>query len=547
MKHQNQLFKIFALLVLFASSVCSTALFAQSESTKTMTITVVAVDEEGNQTTQTIIKEGDEVDENNIEAEIDALIAEMNQDHGQLEIDVNVEIEDNSDTGQGGNEMIEEERTITIDMSGDDTQMMIIDTENDELDAETRKKLEKALEGTDIDLDDLLNGNVNGEGPQRRMRIKKMHKDTPSNKAFLGVYVSADTTPGGRADTDGIYIDVVEDSAAEKAGLKNGDIIHTIDGKKVADFNSLVEVISNYEAGDVVKINYTRAGNSQTVEATLMGRKRHAMSSWKSKHGKQHNFKKGKFSSCDPNDPSTWPAGCCEGGNKPVGCCSKKANDKARLGVYLEEGDFDGAKVSGVIEGSDAEKAGIEEGAIIQKVGKTKIQNVDELIDAIQGYKIGDEAKIHWVNGSNKNKKKVTFTKAVRKSSGCCSGRNPQNNITEKKVIIRKKEIESRKEVIEEAEEDSSLPSFLNLNTIELFPNPTDGKITVKFTINNKEATKVELIDVAGKAIYSEFNTDFDGSYSNEIDLTGNPEGVYILSISQNDKTFTEKIIFNKN
>ena len=41
-------------------------------------------------------------------------------------------------------------------------------------------------------------------------------------------------------------------------------------------------------------------------------------------------------------------------------------------------------------------------------------------------------------------------------------------------------------------------------------------------------------------------NPDFDGSYSKEIDLTGNPEGVYILSISQNESVFTEKIIFNK-
>ncbi len=530
MKHQNRLYKIFTLIVIFALSFCTTSLFAQSDATKTMTITIVAVDQEGNQTTHKIVRQGDEVDEENIQSEIDAMLADLDVEN--LQVDVNVEIED----GNNGNERVEEEKTITIDMEGNETQMTIIDMDIDELDAETRKKLEEALEGTDIDLDDLLNESENGENPHQKMRIKKMYKNTPSNKAFLGVYVSPKTSPDANNNSEGILIQVVKDSAAEKAGLKNGDRMNTIDGKKVADFNSLVKVLSTYEPGDVVKINYTRAGDVQTTEATLTGPRKN-----------NHQSKKRKFSSCDPNNPSTWPAGCCEGGEKPVGCCTKKVDDdKARLGVYLENGDFEGAKVSDIVKGSVAEKAGMKAGDVITKVGKTKIQNEDELIDAIGAYKIGDEAKIHWVNGSSKNKKKVTFTKTVRKSKGCCSGATPQNNRVEKKVIIRKKKLENGKEIIEEAVENNNPISFLNLNSIEIFPNPTDGIITVKFAIDNQEATTIELIDVTGRAIFSEINPDFDGSYSKEIDLTGNPEGVYILSISQNDKTFTEKIIFNK-
>ncbi len=534
MKHQNQRFKIFTLFIVFALSFCSITINAQNESSKTMTITVVAVDQEGNQTTHTIVKEGDEVIEENIEGEIDALIAELHEGNTQLEIDVNVEIEDNSEEGS---EMVEGERTITIDMSGDDTQMMIIDTETDELDAETRQKLEKALEGTDIDLDDLLNGKVDGESPQRRMRIKKRHMDTPSNKAFLGVYISADTTPGGREETDGIYIDVVKDSAADKAGLKEGDIIKTIDGQKVSDFNSLVKVLSAYAAGDVVKINFTRSSDTKTTEVTLTGRNKIKRP--------QHNRRSRSYSnnSCSGKEKSNCFPGCCA--EWTPGCCKERKSNKARLGVYLEEGDFEGAKVSEIISGSDAEKAGMESGAVIKKVGKTKIKSADDLIDAIGNHKIGEEAKIHWVNRGDKNKKKITFTKAKRKSKGCCS-QSPENKVTEK-IIIRKKKIEDGKEIVEEViEGNNNVSSFLNLNTIEIFPNPTDGKITVKFAIDNQEATKIELIDVAGKVIFAEINPDFDGSYSKEIDLTGSPEGVYILSISQNNKAFTEKIIFNR-
>ena len=55
----------------------------QNESSKTMTIKIVAVDEAGNQSIQTIVKKGDEIDEENIQAEIDALIAEMKKNNAQ--------------------------------------------------------------------------------------------------------------------------------------------------------------------------------------------------------------------------------------------------------------------------------------------------------------------------------------------------------------------------------------------------------------------------------------------------------------------------------
>lgn len=68
----------------------------------------------------------------------------------------------------------------------------------------------------------------------------------------------------------GIYIGyVIKDGAADKAGIKDGDIITSIDGKNVnsnAEFN---EVLAQHSPGDVVKVAIERDGKSFYFDVTL--------------------------------------------------------------------------------------------------------------------------------------------------------------------------------------------------------------------------------------------------------------------------------------
>lgn len=68
----------------------------------------------------------------------------------------------------------------------------------------------------------------------------------------------------------GIYIGyVIKDGAADKAGIKDGDIITSIDGKSVnsnAEFN---EVLAQHSPGDVVKVAIERDGKSFYFDVTL--------------------------------------------------------------------------------------------------------------------------------------------------------------------------------------------------------------------------------------------------------------------------------------
>ena len=68
----------------------------------------------------------------------------------------------------------------------------------------------------------------------------------------------------------GIYVaDVVKGGPADKAGLKVGDRIVSIDGTEVAQKTDLGTIIQQHSAGDTLSITVARGGQMQTVSLTL--------------------------------------------------------------------------------------------------------------------------------------------------------------------------------------------------------------------------------------------------------------------------------------
>ena len=94
-----------------------------------------------------------------------------------------------------------------------------------------------------------------------------------SNKAYLGI------TPGTMNEqmaaqyrydvTKGVFIYSVEEgSAADKAGLKMGDVIMKIDGTDVDSYQELVALKKKYSAGDESTFTIYRDGKQQEVSVT---------------------------------------------------------------------------------------------------------------------------------------------------------------------------------------------------------------------------------------------------------------------------------------
>lgn len=82
--------------------------------------------------------------------------------------------------------------------------------------------------------------------------------------------ISEDQLFSYRLDEAGTYVaQVTSGSAAEKAGIKLGDLLVKIDDTEITSSSQAASLISKHKAGDEISITVKRDGKEQTVKATL--------------------------------------------------------------------------------------------------------------------------------------------------------------------------------------------------------------------------------------------------------------------------------------
>jgi len=83
-------------------------------------------------------------------------------------------------------------------------------------------------------------------------------------------------------------------------------------------------------------------------------------------------------------------------------------------------------------------------------------------------------------------------------------------------------------------------------NTIEVYPNPSDGKFY--FTISSKEggSARISVYSMNGQQLLSQTSDFSIESNTIEVDMSGQANGVYILRAIINDTTMTKKIVVAK-
>ena len=148
---------------------------------------------------------------------------------------------------------------------------------------------------------------------------------------------------------EGIYVaKVVEDGAAEAAGLKEGDVITSIDGKKVTTFGELQGVLAKKRPGDKVNITYLREKKNRTATLTLKN--------------EQGNTKVVKNADIDVLGADF----------RPITDAQKK-----QLGINY------GLEVIKV-NGGKMKEAGVPKGFIIQRVNDEPMRSFDDLQNAVK-------------------------------------------------------------------------------------------------------------------------------------------------------------------
>ena len=94
-------------------------------------------------------------------------------------------------------------------------------------------------------------------------------------RGYLGVQVtevdaSVARMTGARA-IKGLYVSkVTPDCAADRVGIRQGDIILRVAGKDVNTFAEMMEELGLFSPGDEVEVDYERNGHTNTVKAKLL-------------------------------------------------------------------------------------------------------------------------------------------------------------------------------------------------------------------------------------------------------------------------------------
>ena len=180
------------------------------------------------------------------------------------------------------------------------------------------------------------------------------------NKAFLGVTsMRQENGPAGAR-----IAEVSPGSAAEKAGLKSGDLITRLDELKIEGPEDLSHAVGKYAPEDKVTITYTRDGKEQKVTGEL-GK------------GKPATVEPMSFYNLQMPDMKElqkvqWP-------NE----FRQYMGNSLKFGIRAQDAeDGKGVKVVDVDDESTAAKAGIKEGDVITRFDGKDINSVTALTEA---------------------------------------------------------------------------------------------------------------------------------------------------------------------
>ncbi|MBR4147705.1 MAG: trypsin-like peptidase domain-containing protein [Bacteroidales bacterium] len=96
-----------------------------------------------------------------------------------------------------------------------------------------------------------------------------------TQRAYLGIQIGEMNSDladkSGMKDIKGVYVgEATEGGAAEKAGIRSGDVITQINGNPVNTTTQLMEVIRQYRPGDEVDVDVVRDGRERTFRVSLL-------------------------------------------------------------------------------------------------------------------------------------------------------------------------------------------------------------------------------------------------------------------------------------
>ncbi|MFQ5799788.1 MAG: PDZ domain-containing protein, partial [Bacteroidota bacterium] len=196
------------------------------------------------------------------------------------------------------------------------------------------------------------------------------------DRTWLGVSVQ-DVTEQLAKDKDlgveegALVNDVFDDSPAEKAGIREGDVIVKFDGRDIDDADDLVRAVRKSKPGKSVQVVVIRDSDEVKLRATL-----------KKRFGRRHAF---QFRPRMLRIPTIIT------GSQLAGMGLQELNKQ--LGEYFGTPDGRGVLVTEVEEESPAAEAGFKAGDVIVKVEEERVKAVEDIWDGLEDVEEDEKAK----------------------------------------------------------------------------------------------------------------------------------------------------------
>ena len=196
------------------------------------------------------------------------------------------------------------------------------------------------------------------------------------NRPFLGIYCDMETADPA---IKGIYLEgVVEGGAAELAGLQKGDILTRLGEYDIKAPKDCHNAIKSHKIGQTTQVSVFRNGETHSFPITLMGQRER-----------------------NPSPPQEWKAAqAVYRIPKPRHLdilLEDRYNASPFLGIIMANSDGNaGVLLKDIVEGSPAEKAGLQKGDIITALNNISITSDTSLVKVLRSLDTGDEVLIEY-------------------------------------------------------------------------------------------------------------------------------------------------------
>ncbi len=203
--------------------------------------------------------------------------------------------------------------------------------------------------------------------------IEQLKEHGAVRRGWLGVQVQKigpdlAENLGMPAQKGALVTSVIAGSPAEKAGIRQGDVILGFAGKEIERMNQLPRVVAGIEPGRQVDVKLLRRGQGQTAMVTI---------------GEMGTGETADEVQVAASGSSGEPPRHTQPFEKALGLTLSPLSPTMREAFALKS-DAEGVVVAEVVENSAASEHGIEAGDIIVEVGQEAVKSPGEVLEKIK-------------------------------------------------------------------------------------------------------------------------------------------------------------------